>query len=74
MSQWHSRLTILSNLRIQDDDENEEHWTSLDGFVKILQNNCNEADKIKVRKDAIVKKRSKSIMDYQLLIQNAPYQ
>ena len=59
MSKWHSRLSMFKDLHIIDHGEFQQQWINFDKFVKLLQNNAQKEDKVKVRKDVIVKEVDK---------------
>ena len=59
MSKWHSRLSMFKGLHIIDHGEFQQQWINFDKFVKLLQNNSQMEDKVKVRKDVIVKEVDK---------------
>jgi hypothetical protein len=59
MSKWHSRLSLLKDLHIIDHGENQQQWINFDTFFNLLQTNVQKEDKVKVRKDVIVKEVDK---------------
>ena len=59
MSKWHSRLSMFKDLHIIDHEEFQQQWINFDKFVKLLQNNSQKEDRVKVRKDVSVKEVDK---------------
>ena len=54
MSQWHSRLTLLSSLHIVHKEDDDNQWIDLDAFIGLLQRNVHNDDKVKApRKDMV---------------------